>query len=178
MTAQERIGKSAKLELIAAELAELAATADHVALIDLPCAGDQPLRHVEVCDRKISFSASLKTAVEIAQRLVNEYGQRALQAERNEGIDWKALSHAVRVGREALELFESGRITLPLPYADHILAIKRGTLPYKTVATEIEQLLEQVEAAASTSSLPEAPDWSLIEDLVTRAHARKIIESA
>lgn len=51
------------------------------------------------------FTGSIKSAREIAQRLVNEYGQRALQAERNEGIDWKALSHAVRVGREALELF-------------------------------------------------------------------------
>ena len=115
---------------------------------------------------------------EIAERLVNEYGQRALQAERNEGVDWKALSHAVRIGREALELFQSGRITFPLPYADHILGIKRGLVPYKTVAMEIEQLLEEVEAAASASSLPAEPDQAFIEDLVTRAHMQKIRESA
>jgi len=173
-TAQERLGNTAKLQLIAAQLADLAASTEHVALVDLPLSGDRPLRHLEVCDRKISFSASLKTASEIARRLVNEYGQRALQAELNEGVDWKALSHAVRVGREALELFRSGRISFPLPYADHILGIKRGLVPYKTVASEIEQLLEEVEAAASSSSLPEAPDLSVIEDLVTRAYAGKI----
>jgi hypothetical protein len=176
-TAQERLGNTAKLELIAAQLADLATTTEHVALVDLPFSGDRPLRHLEVCDRKISFSASLKTAREVAQRLVNEYGQRALQAELNEGVDWKALSHAVRVGREALELFQSGRITFPLPYADHILGIKRGLVPYKTVATEIEQLLEEVETAASASSLPEAPDQSVIEGLVTRAYSRKVRES-
>ncbi len=173
-TAQERLGNSAKLELIAAQLADLATTTEHVTLVDLPFSGDKPLRHLEVCDRKISFSASLKTARDIAQRLVNEYGQRALQAELNEGVDWKALSHAVRIGREALELFQSGRITFPLPYADHILGIKRGLVPYKTVATEIEQLLEEVETAASASSLPEGPDRSVIDDLVTRAYMHKI----
>jgi hypothetical protein len=177
-TAQERLGNTAKLELIAAELTELDATTAHVKLIDLPSSGDRSVQHLEVCDRKISFSASLKTAREIAQRLVDEYGQRALQAERNEGVDWKALSHAVRIGREALELFQTGRITFPLPYADHILGIKRGKVPYKTVATEIEQLVEEVEAASSASSLPEEPDQALIEDLVTRAYMQKINESA
>src|SRR5882757_6176832 len=131
-TAQDRLGNTAKLELISAQMTDLATTTEHVALIDLPSSGDRPVRHLEVCDRKISFSASLKTAREIVQKLVNEYGQRALQAERNEGVDWKALSHAVRVGREALELFQSGRITFPLPCADHILGIKRGIVPYKT----------------------------------------------
>ena len=177
-TAQKRLGNTGKLELIAAQLADLAASTAHVALVDLPSSGDRPVRHLEVCDRKISFSASLKMGREIAERLVNEYGHRALQAERNEGVDWKALSHAVRIGREALELFQRGRITFPLPYADHIVGIKRGLVLYKTVAMEIEQLLEDVEAAASASSLPEEPDQALIEDLVTRAHMQKIRESA
>jgi predicted nucleotidyltransferase len=177
-TAQERLGNTAKLELIATQLTELVAVTAHVKLMDLPSSGDRSVQHLEVCDRKISFSASLKTAREIAQRLVNEYGQRALQAERNEGVDWKALSHAVRIGREALELFQSGNITFPLPYADHILSIKRGKVPYETVATEIEQLVEEVEAAASASSLPEEPDQALIEDLVTRAYMHKINRSA
>jgi hypothetical protein len=177
-TAQTRLGNTTKLELIAAQLADLAAATAHVALVDLPSSGDRPVRHLEVCDRKISFSASLKMGREIAERLVNEYRQRALQAERNEGVDWKALSHAVRIGREALELFQSGRITFPLPYADHILGIKRGLVPYKTVATEIEQLLEEVEAAASASSLPKEPNRLLIDDLVTRAYMHKIKESA
>ena len=175
--AEERLGTTTKLEQIAAELADFAGT-EHVALVDLPTPGGRSIRHLEVCGRKMSFTASIKTAREIAQRLVGEYGQRALQAERNEGIDWKALSHAVRVGREAVELLESGRITFPLPYADKIRRIKRGEIPYETIAMEIERLLEEVEAAAAASTLPEAPDQSFIDGLVVRAYKRRIAESA
>jgi hypothetical protein len=172
-----KLGRTAKLDVIATNLIGLAATTEHIALVDLPVSGDRSLRHLEVCDRKISLTATLKTACEIAQRLVNEYGQRSLQAERNDGVDWKALSHAVRVGREAVELFRTGRITLPLPYASHIQAIKRDAIPYMIVGSEIEQLLEDVEAAASASSLPEMPDLTVVENLVTRAYARKVSES-
>ena len=45
------------------------------------------------------------------------------------------------------------------------------------VGSEIEQLLEDVEAAAAASSLPEMPDLTIVEDLVTRAYARKVSES-
>jgi hypothetical protein len=46
-----------------------------------------------------------------------------------------------------------------------------------TVASEIEQLLEDAEAAAAASSFPEKPDLTVVEDLVTRAYARKVGES-
>jgi hypothetical protein len=75
--AQTRLGRTAKLEVIATDLIDLAITTEHIGLVDLPVSGDRSLRHLEVCDRKISFTATLKTACEIAQRLVDEYGQRS-----------------------------------------------------------------------------------------------------
>jgi len=102
------------------------------------------------------------------------YGQRAIQAERHEGVDWKALSHAVRVGREAVELFCTGRIVFPLPYADHLLGIKRGALPYTVVADEIEHLLDEVAAAAAGSSLPAVPDEDAMDALVLRAYRAQV----
>jgi hypothetical protein len=106
---------------------------------------------------------------------VNEYGQRALQAERNEGIDWKALSHAVRVGREALELLQTGKITFPLPYATEILSIKRGERTYEAVAETIDRLLVDVEEAAVLSSLREEPDFAFMDELVERAYRGKVL---
>jgi hypothetical protein len=100
---------------------------------------------------------------------VNDYGQRALQAERSEGIDWKALSHAVRVGREALELLHAGKITLPLPYAAEILAIKQGERIYEAVAETIDRLLVDVQEAVVSSSLREEPDFAFMDELVARA---------
>lgn len=111
-----------------------------------------------------------------ADSMVGEYGNRALQAEKNEGVDWKALSHAVRVAREAIELYETGRIVFPLRCADHLLRIKRGGLPYQDVAAEVETLLADVEAATGRAQLPHAPRLDLMEEIVASAYRRRICE--
>jgi hypothetical protein len=171
-------GSTAKLAAAEAEVTAFADTSEHTALLDMPMPSGQLVRHLEVCGKKMPFTSSIKSAREMAQRLVDEYGQRALQAERNQGIDWKALSHAVRVGREALELFETGRIIFPLPYAAEILSIKRGELKYEAIAETIDQLLVDVEAAAQASSLREEPDQEFIDDLVARAYRGKVLGAA
>jgi hypothetical protein len=169
-------GTAAKLAAAETEITQFADAHEHAGLIDLPMPSGQMVRHLEVCGRKMPFTSTLKFAREIAQRMVEEYGQRALQAERAEGVDWKALSHAVRVGREALELLATGRITLPLPYAPEILAIKRGEVAYAQVAETIDQLLVDVEAAALTSPLREEPDQDFIDDLIAEAYRAKVLE--
>ncbi len=170
-------GATAKLSAAETEVTQFAHGSEHVALVDLPMPSGQLVRHLELCGKKMPFTSSIKSARDIAQRMVEDYGQRALQAERHEGIDWKALSHAVRVGREALELFATGRITFPLPYAAEILAIKRGEVSYQQVAETIDQLLVDVEAAALSSSLREEPDQEFINDLVVQAYRRKVLEA-
>jgi hypothetical protein len=45
------------------------------------------------------------------------------------------------------------------------------------VAETIEQLLVQVEAAADSSALPDAPDQNFIDDLVTRAYRLKVLDA-
>jgi hypothetical protein len=121
---------------------------------------------LECCNRKVHLTASVKHAAEIFTRIYENYGDRARQADLNEGVDWKALSHAVRVGHEALELLYTGAITLPLPIAPHLLDIKQGRLPYKQVSEEIERLLVAVEKAESVSTLPDEVDLQFMEDLV------------
>lgn len=176
--AEARLGTAEHLAALAPELAALSAANAHVAVIELPIAGGRSAPHLDVCDKKVPFTASVKTAREIAQRLVAEYGARALQAERNEGVDWKALSHAVRVGHEALELFETGRIVFPLASAEHLRRIKQGELPFDTVGDEIERLLVAVETAAARSRLPEAPDQAMMETIVQDAYRRRVLGEA
>jgi RNA repair pathway DNA polymerase beta family len=173
-TAEEKHGTTARLGVLGPALARFVAATEHAAFVDAEAPSGAVVRQLEVCGRKIPLTASIKTAREVVQRLVAAYGQRAIQAERHEGVDWKALSHAVRVGREAVELFRTGRIVFPLPYADHLLRIKRGVLPYTVVADEIEHLLDEVTAAAASSSLPTAPDEDAMEALVLRAYRGKV----
>ena len=176
--AESERGTIARLEEVASEIDQFVSLTRHTALVDARGPGGTVVRHLEVCGRKMPFTATIKNAREIAERLVHEYGERAVQAERHQGIDWKALSHAVRVGREALDLFATGRITFPLPYADHLVRIKQGGLAYEAVAAEIERLVEDVDRAAASASLPDVPDRDAMDDLIMRAYGTKIAMQA
>jgi hypothetical protein len=147
-----------------------------MALIDVPSPGNVLVTHWDVCGRKMPYTSSIKNARDIMEALVNEYGKRALQAETNQGVDWKALSHAVRIGRQAIELLSTGGVIFPRPDAEHLLAIKTGRMTYQVVADEIETLLIAIECAAARSGLPDEPDRSWIDDFVVRAHLAQITD--
>lgn len=166
-------GGAQKLRMMRPEIEAMISSTEHMQITTIAAAaGDAD--HWEVCGRKLPMTASIKNARDIMGKLVAEYGHRALLAERQEGVDWKALSHAVRVAHQAIELLGTGHVTFPLPDAAHILAIKKGELRYQDVAAEIEDLLERVEAAAAASRLPDTPDLAWIDDFVADAHRREI----
>jgi hypothetical protein len=170
-------GAQARLEEIAPDLVALAAASPHIALVEVEVQENRTVRHLEVCGRKAPFAAMIRAAREMTERLVAGYGERALQAERQSGVDWKALSHAVRVGREAVELFTTGRLHFPLASAPRLLDIKLGRVPYIEVASEIETLLGEVEQSAATSTLPDEPDLAAAEALVIRAYRGQVLET-
>lgn len=148
---------------------------DFSAIVETTSPAGAKIEMWEVCGRKMPMTASIKNASDIMARLFEEYGKRALMAEKQEGVDWKALSHAVRVGNEALELLRTGKITFPLINAAHILNIKMGYRPYQDVAAEIEELVTLVEAAAESSILPADPDLEWIDWFVFRVYRAEVI---
>src|ERR1019366_365533 len=121
-------------------------------------------------------NATIKHGRDVLDKLVNEYGKRALQAGGQQGVDWKALSHAVRVGTQAIELLRTGNVTFPLANAGHLLDIKLGRLLYKEVSTEIEGLVDLIEIEAIESDLPEEPDMRWIENFIEDCHAAQVKE--
>ena len=174
--ALERHGTVAKLSEIEPSIAATVAGAEHMALLDIEGATDihgvkRTVRHWEVCNRKLPLTQTIKASAEIMRRLVGEYGHRALQAERQEGVDWKALSHAVRVATEAIELLETGAVLFPRPNARHLLDIKIGALSYQEIAAEIDELLPAVETAAGRSTLPDQPDRQWIDGFTAAVYA-------
>lgn len=147
---------------------------EHVAFENRATPTGGVLRHISVCNRLVPFTASIKIAWETYNRLFDQYGERARQAERNEGVDWKAVSHAVRVAKQAVELLETGHLTFPRPEAAFLLSIKRGELPYAAVAEEIEALLPAVEDAAARSTLPAQPDRAFMDEMIVRAYRAEV----
>lgn len=131
--------------------------------------------HLEVCNRKVPFHASVKYAIEVYQRIWDEYGARAQLAKDNQGIDWKALMHSVRVAREAEELLLTGHITFPRPEKDILLQIRKGELDYETkVAPLIEEGLVRIEEAKNKSILPDSPNKIWVDSFIFNCYTNLV----
>lgn len=131
-----------------------------------------PVRMLNVCGRKVQEFTTLKDAYNIYNRVFLEYGHRALQAEKNENVDWKALMHACRVYQETLELLATGFITYPRPESTYLLAVRKGLIPYKTIAEFLEDGFEELEHRVKDSILPQQPDYAFAEDLLFKWYSQ------
>lgn len=113
----------------------------------------------EVCGRKIQSTLPIPSAIEIVQKIVDGYGERAEMAENNKGIDWKAVSHALRAGYQLRDIYKKGDFEYPLNETSFLLDVKSGNLDFKTqVQLELENLVKEVEELAEHSSYPDKPD--------------------
>jgi|14_taG_2_1085336.scaffolds.fasta_scaffold04802_6 predicted nucleotidyltransferase len=98
--------------------------------------------------------------------LCERYGRRSQAAAEASGADYKAMMHALRISGEAIELLETGSITLPLKEADYLLRVRKGEVSVEEISEEIESRLKSVTAAVATSSLPEESDRKVIEQII------------
>lgn len=118
----------------------------------------------EVNGKLYQTTMSVLSAYNSLHNMYNGYGERAKLAEKNQGVDWKAVSHALRAGYQARDIFKNGDFKYPLDETDFILAVKQGRLDFATeVAPVLEDLVVEVEALSARSSLPETVDadyWS------------------
>lgn len=148
-----------------------------IEILLLKAANNKHEPHLSVCGKKIPFHAKVGYARGIFNKIYQEYGARAQKAHLDGGKDWKALSHAVRVSGEALELLKTGHITFPRPDAALLLKIKKGQVDYDEVAHMIEQGLVDLTEAQKTSTLRAEPDKQWVEDLVARVYTKTVIDS-
>lgn len=121
---------------------------------------------LKVCDKMYSLNCHVKLVRDQIQTRYDEYGKRALLAQKNEGCDWKALSHAVRVNSQGIELLNTGNISFPRPDREILLDIKLGKLEYNQVADIILMGQEMLMGSQANSSLRDKPDYQWIEDFV------------
>lgn len=92
---------------------------------------------------------------EFAQRVSTEmerYGDRAAQAEANQGLDFKALSHAVRALDQMAEIYQTGALAYPLAGRAELLAIKEGRYGWDELEPLILSRLKQVDELRESSS--------------------------
>ncbi|QBP05712.1 thioredoxin [Escherichia phage PHB12] len=124
-------------------------------------------------DRKFQDTLTNKEFNAILVKLEENYGERARKAEANEGIDWKALSHACRGGLQLLEIYKTGDLVYPLRDAPFILDVKLGKHTFKTVQEFLEDIVDKVEQAseqAAKNGMQQKVDMSFWDDFLEQVY--------
>jgi hypothetical protein len=161
---------SARLASIADALRAFALAEEHADWVNISGPNGEDLWHIDCCERKMPMTVTIGDARKVYANVWETYGVRARAAMANKGIDWKAISHAVRVARQAIELLTTGHITFPRPDAEELLAIKQGMIPYAQASTLLEDLVAQVHVASAKSILPDHTDVRTADDYLLRLH--------
>ncbi len=103
------------------------------------------------------------------------FNQRAKDVNRPElvekfGYDTKYAMHIIRLYGEAKELMETGRITLPRPNSDELVAIRHGKYKLDELRELAQHLERDAVEASEKTSLPEKVDRKEISRRVAEAY--------
>lgn len=113
----------------------------------------------DVCGKKLTARGYCHHYIPMLEAFAQKYGDRARLAEVNEGVDWKAVSHAFRAAYQVKHILVDGGYTYPLPETDYLKSVKSGSLHFTNeVAPKLDTLMDELELLSSQSTLPECVD--------------------
>jgi hypothetical protein len=124
---------------------------------------------LQVCGKLLQGRARAKHYVPVMEAFVEQYGSRAIDAESNKGVDWKAMSHALRAGYQVKAILLHGEFTYPLPHTPILRRVKAGELDYILVAGMLESLLDELEELRLKSELPKSVDREWWDEWIMNA---------
>lgn len=113
----------------------------------------------DIMGKKYQSTNTLRYVHNALTKWYDSYGHRARLAEKNEGVDWKALSHALRAGYQVIDIFEQGDYEYPLRQNAYLQDVKEGKLDFTSnVQLELEVVTDRAMQLAELSTLPEEVD--------------------
>ncbi|ADB39174.1 nucleotidyltransferase domain-containing protein [Spirosoma linguale] len=86
--------------------------------------------------------------------------------EHGKNYDAKNMMHTFRLLDMALEILQTGQVMVRRPNREELLSIRSGAFDYDELLAQAEEKLNQIDAAAQTSLLPEHPDLAAIEHIL------------
>ena len=130
-------------------------TSSGTALLDLVAAAagletsttvnnNKTLRTLELNGRSYTESTTLAHVVIQLNKQIEAYGKRSVDASLTK-VEYKSLSHAVRVYQQSIELLDTGRITFPRPNVEQLLEIKQGRAEMEAVKALLSALDAEVQ---------------------------------
>ncbi len=132
---------------------------EHAQFIDT---SPQGIRQYQVCGKVLQETQCALYTFNMIVNFHNKYGARAKLASENKGVDWKAMSHAIRAAVQVRQILKEGTITFPLKEANFLMNVKTGNLDFALVLSYLEDMMAEVEELTLLSTLREevnVEDW-------------------
>jgi len=129
--------------------------------------------YITISDVKFQLNESIKTAFHKVKKVISSYGKRSEAAASDNGVDWKAISHCVRVLLQVEELLTTNKITFPLKEAAFVKSIKYNTtnMSYEEIMTWIENHIMHIDDdLLPKSTLREKADYKWIETFILNCY--------
>ena len=86
------------------------------------------------------------------------------------GLDYKFLSHNVRLMHEGIELLTTKDLILPLQYRELIKAIKEGKMDNNGIIKFMQTLKEKFRELEKNNDLPDKGDYKVINDFIINTY--------
>lgn len=112
---------------------------------DLKGSNGEMKPYLVLCGSKHDLTIGLDEFYNRVKKTYDTYGERARAAEEGNGVDWKALSHALRAIDQMKQLLTLGRIQYPLKTAPKLKKVKQGRYSWPEVERMILDGLEEIE---------------------------------
>lgn len=130
-------------------------------------------KYVEVLGKKFLGTVSIKYFSEKITEMENQFGNRARASAK--GVDFKALSHAIRVINEIEELIDHEFISFPLKNRLYVTSIKEGNERLEDVMDYLDNQLNIVQKKLENSNLAEKSDEAFIDALLLKLITGKLL---
>jgi hypothetical protein len=124
------------------------------------------LEYLDILGKRFPPTASMAYVIDKINNLESSYGSRARAAVDN--IDWKALSHALRVILEVEELIGMSFITFPLKERDFVFKVKKGNVPIAEVMAILDEKIKQIDKLMLSTTLAEKQDETFVKKLLLK----------
>ena len=122
------------------------------------------LKYISILGKLYGLHFTVENLKNICDETINAFGSRTKDSVN--GVDYKALSHALRVVDEMLELSRNKFITFPLENSEYIKKVKGANEPLEIVLEKIREGIDCVEVNLEKSDLPNKVEDKIIENII------------
>lgn len=121
---------------------------------------------VEVLQKCFPLNSQIKAFRKSLEQTAERYGQRAQDAKSNNGVDWKAISHAYRAALQVISLATYKKIVYPLHQADFLKDVKQGKKSWDFVSEDLANTIDLAKRCMENSDLPEEVDTAFWDEFI------------